>query len=183
MSQKIKYIFLNVAALLLVLIYVWNDKKIQNKFESKKEKLDILNMELIAQDAHLDDIQDIRKNFIQETEKLNQIKISGEELLQEIERLNNLARSMDMKLMKLTIDPRNTLPLGSDLIEDRKIDLARQTLNFEISGNFLDIGVFVETIEEESKKLKLQQCSINLDSLDPRGVVAKIEYLTYGGLN
>lgn len=183
MNQKIKYIFLNITVLLSVLIYAWNGQKIQNKFESKKKELDTLNIKLITQDAHLDDIQEIRRIFIQEQIELNQIKISGEELLQEIERLKNLARSMDMKLVKLTIDPRNTFPSGSGLIKDNKIDLARQTLHFEISGNFLDIGDFVETIEEKSEKLRLQQCSITLDSLDPRGVVAKIEYLTYSGLN
>ena len=95
MNQKIKYIFLNITVLLSVLIYAWNGQKIQNKFESKKKELDTLNIKLITQDAHLDDIQEIRRIFIQEHKELNQIKISGEELLQEIERLKNLARSMD----------------------------------------------------------------------------------------
>jgi acetolactate synthase small subunit len=183
MNQKTKYIFLNIITFFLILTYVWNDQKIRNKFKNKKIELEALNIKLTTQDISLDEIQEIRKNFIQEQKELNQIKISGEQLLQEIERLKNLARSMDMKLTKLTIDPRNTFPSGSDLYKNSKIDIARQTLNFQISGNFLDIGVFIETIEEKSEKLKLQQCSITLDSLDPRGVLARIEYLTYGALN
>ena len=55
------------------------------------------------------------------------------------------------------------------------------SLNFQLSGNFLDVGNFIEILEKNSSQVKLQFCSINLDSLDPRGVVAKLEYLTYGG--
>lgn len=183
MNQKTKYIILNLVSLSIILLYVWIDQNIQNNFDHKQKELDDLNRQLIAGDASLNDIQKIRKNFIQERKQLRERQISGEEILQEIERLKSLAISMDIKLNKLTIDPRNTISSKSDIVESNKIDFTRQTLNFEICGNFLDIGNFIETIEEKSNKLKLQQCSISLDSLDPTGVLARIEYLTYGGLN
>jgi hypothetical protein len=88
--------------------------------------------------------------------KLNLKKISGDELLQEVERLKSLASSMDMSLIRLTIDPRNTFPTTKGLFKNNQINIARHSLNFELRGNFLDVGVFVETIEEKSNQLKLQ---------------------------
>ena len=63
------------------------------------------------------EIQDLRKRFMENQEKLNLKKISGDELLQEVERLKSLASSMDMSLIKLTIDPRNTFPTTKDLFK------------------------------------------------------------------
>jgi hypothetical protein len=39
----------------------------------------------------------------------------------------------------------------------------------------------MEILEENSTHLHLQQCFFNLDSIDPKGVVAELQYLTYGG--
>ena len=66
-------------------------------------------------------------------------------------------------------------------VEDIRIDLERHSLNFQLSGNFLDVGNFMEILEENSTHLHLQQCFFNLDSIDPKGVVAELQYLTYGG--
>jgi len=81
----------------------------------------------------------------------------------------------------LEIDPRNTFPALNQTMGKDQIELERNSLNFQLSGIFLDVGNFIEILEKNSSQVKLQFCSINLDSLDPRGVVAKLEYLTYGG--
>ena len=109
-------------------------------------------------------------------------QISGSELLDEIERISDLANSMDIDIKNLEIDPRNTFPALNQTMGKDQIELERNSLNFQLSGNFLDVGNFIEILEENSSQVKLQYCSINLDSLDPRGVIAKLEYLTYGGV-
>ena len=164
-------------------IYIWKDQKIRSRFENRKQEYISLNQKLNMGNYDIGEIQDLRKRFIENQKKLNLKKISGDELLQEVERLKSLASSMDMSLIRLTIDPRNTFPTTKDLFKNNQINIARHSLNFELHGNFLDVGVFVETIEEKSNQLKLQYCSIGLDSLDPQGVIAKIEYLTYGSLD
>ena len=54
-------------------------------------------------------------------------------------------------------------------------------MNFILSGNFMAIGRFIDEVQDNHKMLQMQHCSIGLDSLDPRGVIAKLGYLTYGG--
>ena len=183
MIQRKKNIILIFTAFLMISFYIWEDQKIKSRFENRKQEYLSLNQELTMGNSDIGDIQDLRKQFMENQEKLNLKKISGDELLQEVERLKSLANSMDMSLAKLTIDPRNTFPTTKDLFKNNQINIARHSLNFELRGNFLDVGVFVETIEKKSNQLKLQYCSIGLDSLDPQGVIAKIEYLTYGGLD
>ena len=183
MNQKKKNILLILIAFLMFSIYIWKDQKIRSQFENRKKEYISLNQELNMGNYDIGEIQDLRKRFMENQKKLNLKKISGDELLQEVERLKTLASSMDMSLIRLTIDPRNTFPTTKDLFKNNQINIARHSLNFELHGNFLDVGVFVETIEEKSNQLKLQYCSIGLDSLDPQGVIAKIEYLTYGSLD
>ncbi len=87
--------------------------------------------------------------------------------LNEIESLSDLANEMDLKINNLEIDPRNTFPVLNNNVEDIRIDLERHSLNFQLSGKFLNVGNFMEILEENSTNLHLQQCFFNLDSIDP----------------
>ena len=129
----------------------------------------------------MNEMNEIRQNFIENKNMLISYQISGSELLDEIERISDLANSMNIDIKNLEIDPRNTFPALNQTMGKDQIELERNSLNFQLSGNFLDVGNFIEILEKNSSQVKLQFCSINLDSLDPRGVVAKLEYLTYGG--
>ena len=64
---------------------------------------------------------------------------------------------------------------------NEKIRLERQSVSFNISGNFIDIGRFIDELQNKQSILQIQYCSIGLDSLDPKGVIAQMGYLTYGG--
>ena len=61
-----------------------------------------------------------------------------------------------------------------------KSQTKRHALSFQLTGNFLKIGTFLENLESNSSELHLEYCSFILDNEDPRGVVAQLQYLTYG---
>ena len=84
-------------------------------------------------------------------------------------------------MSEIEIDPDDTFPrfMKDTLIENPEI--RRQSLTFSLSGNFLVVGSFIEELEKNKSPLKIHNCSIRLDSLDPLGVIAKLEYLTYAG--
>ena len=182
MSQKKKYIILVSLSVFMIFVYIWSDLFVREQLDLKQKQLTFLNKELQAGKGVMDEIQSLRQKFIKDTDRLIAKKVTGNELLQEIDRLNTLANSLNIDLKNLEIDPRNTFPNMEDTFENKQINISRNSLNIELHGNFLDIGSFLETIESNSNQLKLQFCSIGLDSLDPRGVIAEIEYLTYGGL-
>ena len=121
MNQKKKNIILIFVAFLMFSIYIWKDQKIRSRFENRKQEYILLNQELSMGNSEIGEIQDLRKRFMENQEKLNLKKISGDELLQEVERLKSLASSMDMSLIKLTIDPRNTFPTTKDLFKNKAV--------------------------------------------------------------
>ena len=165
----------------LIYTYARDDIRVRNEEKEIQEKISTIDEQLKSGAKIMNEMSEIRKNFIENKNMLVSYQISGRELLNEIERISDLANSMDMDIKNLEIDPRNTFPDLNQTMGKDQIELERNSLNFELSGNFLDVGNFLEILEENSTQLKLQQCSINLDSLDPRGVIAKLEYLTYGG--
>ncbi|RPH06119.1 MAG: hypothetical protein CBC06_002975 [bacterium TMED46] len=140
-----------------------------------------IDMQLEAGSEVINRMNQVRQDFIKNKNTLTAYQISGSELMKEIQNLNLLADEMDIVLDDLEIDPRNTFPNIDQGQDGDQIVLERQSLSFNLSGNFLDIGTFIDAVQDNSPALRMQYCSIILDSLDPRGVIAELEYLTYGG--
>ena len=74
---------------------------------------------------------------------------------------------------------QDTFPPLNDYLEGDKIPLKRHALSFQLAGNFLNIGSFMEMLEQTSTDLRLEHCSFFLDDEDPKGVIAQLQYLTY----
>ena len=58
-------------AFLMISIYIWKDQKISSQFENRKQEYISLNQELNMGNADIGQIQDLRKRFIENQEKLN----------------------------------------------------------------------------------------------------------------
>ena len=181
MKQKTQYFILLILTAALIYTYARDDIRVRDEAKEIQERISIIDEQLRSGAKIMNEMSEIRKNFIENKNMLISYQLSGSELLNEIERISDLANSMDMDIKNLEIDPRNTFPDLNQTMGKDQIELERNSLNFQLSGNFLDVGKFIEILEENSTQLKLQNCSIKLDSLDPRGVIARLEYLTYGG--
>ena len=64
-----------------------------------------------------------------------------------------------------------------------QIFISRDSLGESMYNTFklLDIGDFIETVQQNNAPFVLNECSIFLDSLDPKGVIARLQYVTYIG--
>ena len=58
---------------------------------------------------------------------------------------------------------QDTFPPLNDYLEGDKIPLKRHAISFQLAGNFLKIGSFMETLEKTSTDLRLEHCSFSLD--------------------
>ena len=170
MNQKTKYVILLILTVMIIAVYVWDSINIKSEIKQIKSNLSIMDIQLRSGTGIMDEVSNIRQHFTKKKNMLISQQISGPDLLNEIESLSDLAN-----------EPRNTFPALNNNVEDIRIDLERHSLNFQLSGNFLDVGNFMEILEENSTHLHLQKCFFNLDSIDPKGVVAELQYLTYGG--
>ena len=181
MNQKIKYVILLILTVMIIAVYVWDSINTKSEIKQLQSKLSNMDDQLKSGTGIMDEVLNIRQHFTKKKNILISHRISGPDLLNEIESLSDLANEMDLNINNLEIDPRNTFPALNNNVEDIRIDLERHSLNFQLSGKFLNVGNFMEILEENSTHLHLQQCFFNLDSIDPKGVVAELQYLTYGG--
>ena len=181
MNQKTKYYLNLILIIFLLIIYIYDAKYVRRDIEIFETAISDIDMQLEAGSEVINDMNQVRQDFIKNKNTLAAYQISGNELMKEIQNLNLLADEMDIVLDDLEIDPRNTFPNIDQGQDGDQIVLERQSLSFNLSGNFLDIGTFIDAVQDNSPALRKQYCSIILDSLDPRGVIAELEYLTYGG--
>ena len=181
MNQKTKYFFQLTLIIMLLIIYIHDTRSVRSDIEQFETAISDIDLQLEAGAEVVNDMNRIRQDFIKNKKTLRSYQISGSELMKEIQDLNLLADEMDIVLNGLEIDPRNTFPKIDQSRGSDQIDLERQSLSFSLSGNFLDVGNFIDAVRDNSPSLRMQYCSIHLDSLDPRGVIAELEYLTYGG--
>ena len=159
--------------------YVWDDLRVRSKINKIQKDIKDLELEISSGQYIMEEVKALQSDYIKKKKILTSYKTSGSELLNEIEKISDLAGRLSLDIKNLEIDPRNTFPAISDTSED-ELSLERYSLNFKLSGNFLEIGNFIDIIEESETKLRLQKCSFGLDSLDPKGVIAKLGYVTYG---
>ncbi len=181
MNQKEKYFSFLGLTIVLIIGYMFDRNQMIKKV--KEYEMDIYKIDIKLKEGSeiMDEVNTIRQNLIKNINTLSSYAISGSQLLDEIQNVKTLANRLDINIKDLEIDPRNTLPETYKNISTENINLERQTLSFDLVGDFLDIGNFVETLENSASPLKLKNCSISLDSLDPRGVIAKLQYVAYGG--
>tara|TARA_Y100000739_G_scaffold170937_1_gene148713 strand:+ start:175 stop:729 length:555 start_codon:yes stop_codon:yes gene_type:complete len=181
MNQRLKYYMLISLVITLLIIYVYDGFQIREKKHALEQTISKINLQLETGGRVITDIKDIREEYNNNKKRLIDNKITGVELMEEIGRINDLAKQMDINLSNLEIDPDDTFPKFIQNSKNNNPQIERQSLSFILNGNFLNIGNFIDELEGSSSPLRIQNCSIKLDSLDPLGVIAKLEYLTYGG--
>ena len=179
MNQKIKYYTLLTVTVVLVFIYIHDGRSIQQEVKFLEHKINNINSQLKNGSKVINEMNQIRKDLTDNRNSLKTYQVSNAELLEEISYLNYLAEQMEIQINGIEVDPRNTFP---DIIENKgqgQIELERYLLKFILNGNFLDIGNFIETLDDSESPLKIHNCSIYLDTLEPKGVIAEMEYITY----
>ena len=181
MNQKKKYFILLFSIILLNAVYMIDRNQITKIIEGYKQDINTIDKQLMTGSNIMDEVNNLREDFVNNIKQLEDYKISSSELISEIRNLKTVANQSGIIIRKLEIDPRNTFPNSYKKVAKDHIKLDRQTLNLNLSGEFLHIGNFIETLQNNESPFVLNHCLIFLDSLDPKGVIARLEYLTYIG--
>ena len=59
------------------------------------------------------------------------------------------------------------------------IPFVKEKIELNATGNFLDIGLFLEKIIKDAKNLNLNKCDFVLDEKNDRQIKASLEFYTY----
>ena len=179
MNQIIKFYILISTFLVILFLYLYDSKRLSQEKNNIYTKINNIEIKLEENRDILDAINNVKNNFDQRKKMLESYQISGPELMEELEKLNTIANQLGLLLSNVEIDPQNTFPNFDYVNEENSLNLERHSLRFRLNGKFLNIGRFMDRVGSSNTQLKVQYCSFQLDSLDPKGVVADLEYLTY----
>ena len=110
MNQKTKY-YLNLSLIIfLLIIYIYDAKYVRRDIKIFETAISDIDMQLEAGSEVINDMNQVRQDFIKNKNTLTSYQISGGELMEEIQNLNLLADEVGIVLGDLEIDPRNTFP-------------------------------------------------------------------------
>ena len=181
-SQKTKFFIFWSITILLFCLYLLDRSQVKNRINRYKLDIALLEKELIDNEVLIDKINDSRNQYESIMDTIKSYNISGKQLMSEISRIKLMASKLNIQLYQVEIDPKNTFP--EEFIQNStiNIELERQTLTFNLRGNFLEVGKFLENYEKINSPLRIQSCMISLDSLDPKGIIAQLHFATYARL-
>jgi len=181
-SQKTKFFIFWTITILLFCFYLLDRSQVKNRKNKYKLDIALIEKELIENGILIDKINESRNRYESIIDTIKSYHISGEQLMSEISRIKLMASKLNIQLYQVEIDPKNTFPEEFSRNSTINIELERQTLKFNLRGNFLKVGKFLENYEKTNSPLRVQSCTVSLDSLDPKGVIAQLHFVTYTGL-
>ena len=119
-------------------IYYHDIQRVKERVSSIQLSIKEMDQALESGSTVLDDMNQIRTEFLDNKKLLSSKKVSGAQLMNQLGEIKNLAEKMDIKFNDVEIDPRNTFPLISKRNgkEEIKIgDKVYKTLRFNFSSS------------------------------------------------
>ena len=179
MKQRTEYRIMIVMLLVLLSLFIWDSYNIFSEIHQIKFKLGNMEQKFRSNKNITDEINKFQETFVEKKETIFSSIISDNELGNNIDRFRTIAKSLGLQIKGVQTGKHSTFPSLKKQFSENEIPFDRYYLSFQIKGNFLKIGSFMDSIKETSPNLSLGQCSFTLDGYDPRGVIAQVEYLTY----
>ena len=180
MKQRNIFMVLFFSTTILIILFFWNTKKQKMKLVQLKNNLNEINIQLNTHGDILKETVKIENDLIHKKDTLiNQFSVSRN-IFEEIELIKGLARDFKVNIKDIKVDRENTFMLSDQIINENDLPLERHTLSFQLSGKFISIGEFLEKQNNKFENIFLSQCEFKMDSLDPRGVIAQLEFNIYG---
>ena len=161
-------------------LFLWENVNKKTTFKKLKKEIEIIDLQLNNNKNILNEIIKIENNLFQKRDTLISVLSYGKNILTDIESMKRLAKSLKVELKNIQINPENTFPTKYKSKDNHELPLERQTLSFQLSGKFLSIGKFLENQNNDFENVFLSQCVFSMDSLDPKGIIAQLQYNIYG---
>jgi len=178
-NQRIKFSIVVSVLLLSMLFAMWYNNKISSKLIYVKERISYLDSEII--EGSILPIK-IEEAFLKYNEKKSSLDFFSNPDIDKKElknKIKKLAKNNGVKIKEIIIKEGNSF---NDLNKNARIEsipFIIENIEVNVVGNFLDIGLFLESMIQDSENLNLNKCDFDLDQEIDRQVRASIEFYTY----
>jgi len=178
-NQRIKFSIVVSVLLLSMLFVMWYNNKISSKLIYVENRISYLDSEIM--EGSILPIK-IEKAFLKYNEKKSSLDFFNDPEIDKKELKNiikKMAKDNGVKIKGIIIKEGNSF---NDLKNNARIEsipFIIENIEVNVVGNFLDIGLFIESMIQDSENLNLNKCDFDLDQESDRQVRASIEFYTY----
>ena len=180
MSPRIRFFSIVGISVIFILGFGWYNYGILSKINEAEVVINGLDRELRVHDQ-------VRKNIL-DTKTRREDLMSGldnnvihssqdYELAAVI--IRDLAKKYDIDVLNINLRSNDTFPPLNKYTKVKQVPLERYRINLRLNGEFLDIGLFFDTVEEQIKSINLHSYKFSLDQNAAKKVIADVVYYTY----
>ena len=180
MSPRIRFFSIVGISVIVILGFGWYNYGILSEINDAEVVINGLDEELRVQ-------AQVRKNILNTKKK-------REDLISELDNnvihssqdyelaaviIRDLAKKYDIDVLNISLRSNDTFPPLNRYTKVKQVPLERYRIDLRLNGEFLDIGQFFDTVEEQIKSINLHSYKFSLDQNAAKKVIADVVYYTY----
>ncbi len=177
--QRIKFSIVVAVLLSSMLFVMWYNNKISSKLNYIESRISYLDSEILEGSVLP---MKIEKAFSKYNEKKSDLDFFSDPAIDKKElknKIKKLAKNNRIKINEIIIKETNSFNDIKNQARIESIPFIVENIELNVIGNFLDIGLFLESVIQDSENLNLNKCDFDLDQNSDRQVRASIEFYTY----
>ena len=180
MSPRIRFFSIVGISVIFILGFGWYNYGILSKINDAEVVINGLDKELRVQDQVRQNILDTktRREDLMSGLDNNVIHSSQDYELAAVI-IRDLAKKYDIDVLNINLRSNDTFPPLNKYTKVKQVPLERYRINLRLNGEFLDIGLFFDTVEEQIKSINLHSYKFSLDQNAAKKVIADVVYYTY----
>jgi hypothetical protein len=178
-NQRIKFSIILVVLLSSIVYVLWYHNKLSAKLDYVGKRIDHLDDQLLEASILPIKIENAFSKYNSKKSELDLYKnlSDTEKVLKE--KIEKLASNNRIKIKGIIIKRTDSFKNIKRNAKIEEIPFIRQSVEVNVVGNFLNIGLFLEAAIKNLENLNLNNCEFDLDQDSDRQVKASIEFYTY----
>ena len=180
LSPRIRFFAIVGISVIVIVGFGWYNYGILSEINDVEVVINGLDRELRVQDQvqqNILDTQTRREDLISGLDN-NVIHSSRDYELAAVI-IRDLAKKYDIDVLNINLRSNDTFPPLNKYTKVKQVPLERYRINLRLNGEFLDIGLFFDTVEEQIKSINLHSYKFSLDQNAAKKVIADVVYYTY----
>ena len=178
-SQRLKFSIILGVLLISIFSVFWYSDNLNTKMEYIDRRIDFLDDQIIEGSMLPIKIENSFSKYNSKIAELDFFKNPSEDKIKLEEKIRGIAKVNDVIINQIYIKNTKSLSYADNLARIENIPFVKEKIELNATGNFLDIGLFLERIIKDAKNLNLNKCDFVLDENNDRQVKASLEFYTY----
>ena len=180
LSPRIRFFAVVGISLIIIFGFGWYNYGILSEINDAEVVINGLDKELRVEDQvrqNILDTQTMREDIISGLD--NNVIHSSQDYELAAVIMRNLAKKYDIDVLNINLRSNDTFPPLNQYTKVKQVPLERYRIDLRLNGEFLNIGQFFDTVEEQIKSINLHSYKFSLDQNAAKKVIADVVYYTY----